>query len=199
MVIMIEGTFADIYTYIILMRTFGRGRTNKRGISTCRQVYGCLSLPVTEHAKLRQFHFVRDADRLQAGVPFVPNIAHCVSNCRENKNTNIFALTYSNQTLRQCSVRDRRAGTSGGSTVIRSKVITSELKRFPLLRHDPILSRNSINFSPRGIDLGCPPLYHRRHQIRRCNFDLEKYISLHVLPRYKKSILKSLSRKYAVS
>lgn len=67
-----------------------------------------MSLPVTEHAKLRQFHLVRDADRLQAGVPFVPNIAHCVSNCRENKNTNIFALTYNNQTLKFCVIDIKR-------------------------------------------------------------------------------------------
>ena len=129
------------------------GRTNKRGISTCRQVYGCLSLPVTEHAKLRQFHLVRDADRLQAGVPFVPNIAHCVSNCRENKNTNIFALTYNNQTLRQCSVWNGRAGSSG-NTVIEANLLREHIKRFPLIQF------RRTNFFSRGIDLGCPSCHH---------------------------------------
>lgn len=41
---------------------------------------GSLSLSMSEYAKLGEFHLGGYSNRLQSGIPFVPNIAHCVSN-----------------------------------------------------------------------------------------------------------------------
>lgn len=87
-------------------------------------------------------------------------------------------------------VRDRRAGTSG-STVIRSKVITSNLNRFPLLRHDPILPGSSINFSSRGIDLGCPPCRSITDVIE-LGIIVSADTVVHILPESEKNTLKFL-------
>lgn len=49
-------------------------------LATCREVDGRLALPVAEHPELGQLHLGGDPDRLQAGVPLVPDVAHRVSN-----------------------------------------------------------------------------------------------------------------------
>lgn len=54
---------------------------------TCCKAYFHSSLPMSQHFKLRQRHFVGDAHRVWSLIPLIPDVSHCITNWINHKHT----------------------------------------------------------------------------------------------------------------